>query len=386
MSDDVLRTVRRATAVAVVSWAGLAGAVAGAEATFTSPGFEPSKMDDLGRLAVDWGSVSFRLEGVGLGTGAVAKVRGDKLEGGVPAAVAESDFGPARMCVTAYRAPVWPDGVDVLAVKVEDVSGKEQKVTLSLDLPAGARLGSRTVRWKNRAVLSLPADAPLKRVRREWGSDDDAASLVGWGKPAVECDPAFRNIRAGMGGLPIHYRFKLPAATAVQVVLGICESHHAPPGQRPLVCRVEGAPDQQVDPVGKWGRHQPGALAFEGRDANGDGDLDVTVMTPLDAADRNPILNAIWIFPAGNAVRLDQVIAGRMNAVALRYVDVGGPGDQALFEESRIECPLTLPAKGSRTLCFLAACNGASVPSPEEAAWTESSLRSAATAVWRDWK
>ena len=114
--------------------------------------------------------------------------------------------------------------------------------------------------------------------------------------------------------------------------------------------------------------------------------MDVTVMTPPDAVDRNPILNAIWIFPTGHPVRLDQVIAGRMNAVALRYVDVGGPGDQSLFEEGRIECPLTLPAKGCRTLCFLAACNGASVPAPEETAWTESALRSAAAAVWREWK
>ena len=63
------------------------------------------------------------------------------------------------------------------------------------------------------------------------------------------------------------------------VVLGLCESHWNAAGQRPLRCRAEGAPEQAVDPVAKWGQHQPGLLVFQARDENGDGKLVVTRAT-----------------------------------------------------------------------------------------------------------
>ena len=90
-------------------------------------------------------------------------------------------------------------------------------------------------------MLTLPRDAVEAQVLREWGYSDEATSLAGWAKPAVACDPAFRNIRAGLGGVPIRYRFSVPSGTAAQIVLGFCESHWAEAGQRPLDCRVEGA-------------------------------------------------------------------------------------------------------------------------------------------------
>ena len=148
--------------------------------------------------------------------------------------------------------------------------------------------------------------------------------------PAVECDPAFRNIRAGIGGVPILYRFKVDPKAKANVVLGFCESHWAQAGQRPVICQVEGAPPQEVDPVARWGQHQPGALLFAASDANGDGMLEVAVLPKPGAADQNPILNAIWLFPAETLPNLDQVIAGKLNAVASRYVQVGGANDQSL--------------------------------------------------------
>ena len=50
---------------------------------------------------------------------------------------------------------------------------------------------------------------------------------------------AHRQIRAGMGGVPITYRFAVQTGEKRYVVLGFCESHWAEAGQRPLVINVE---------------------------------------------------------------------------------------------------------------------------------------------------
>jgi hypothetical protein len=223
------------------------------------------------------------------------------------------------------------------------------------------------------------------QARRDWGWDDDARAIAGWAKPGVPCDPAFRNIRAGMGGLPIHYAFKVQPKAASTVVLGLCESHWAEAAKRPLVCHVEGAPAQEVDPVARWGQHKPGALLFQARDENGDGQLEVSVMSGLGASDPNPILNVIWIFPPTEKLNLDQVVAGRLNGLAVRCVDVGGPNDQPLYVSGKVEYAVSLAAKGSQEWTFLVACQGGSAPAPDQTAWTPEKLRKAAAEVWRGW-
>ena len=142
---------------------------------------------------------------------------------------------------------MWPAGLDVLTVRLVETGGQETPVQLSLGLPESTRLGLKTVSVGGRTVLSLPAGVAVSQVMREWGWADDAVALPGWASPAAECDPAFRNIRAGMGGVPILYRFKLEPKAKANVVLGFCESHWAQAGQRPLICQVEGAPPQEVD-------------------------------------------------------------------------------------------------------------------------------------------
>ena len=42
-----------------------------------------------------------------------------------------------------------------------------------------------------------------------------------------------------------------------------------------------------------------GVLLFAAKDANGDGQLDVAVLPKIGAPDTNPILNVLWLFPAG---------------------------------------------------------------------------------------
>ena len=352
--------------------------------TFHSPGFPPTRLDADGRLEEDWGTLGWKLSGDGVvaGPGTVEAIMLDDL---IPAARSDSPRGAVNVRCTAYRAPVFPAGVDVLQVQIAEAQGRPAQVTVGLDLPTGVKLGQRTVRLGQRVLLTQSRETAQAREAREWGHCDEAVALPGWAKPEGPCDPAFRNIRAGMGGVPIVYRFAIPAKSAVQVVLGLCESHWVQRNQRPLVCRVEGAPQQQVDPIAKWGQHKPGVLLFKARDADGDGRLEIQVRSAPGASDRNAILNAIWIFPADQQLDLGQVAAGALSATATRYVAVGGTPDQAWYREDRLEYPLNLPAGGVQELTFLVACQGGAAPAPDDCDWTVAALRRAAREVWRDW-
>jgi hypothetical protein len=343
-------------------------------------------MDDQGRLVEDWGTIAVNVGGAGLPSTAPVTLQGIRLDGLIPAAQAQCQQGSIGLTLTAFRAAVWPSGLDVLTVRLEETAGQETPVQLSLALPETVRVGLKTVTLGGRAVVGLPAGTKVSQATREWGWADDAVALPGWARPAVECDPAFQNIRAGMDGVPILYHFKVDPKAKVKVVLGFCESFWAQPGQRPVICQVEGAPAQEVDPLARWGQHRPGAILFAASDANGDGTLDVSVLPKPGAPDQNPILNAIWLFPADASPNLEQVIAGKLNAVASRYVSVGGSNDQSFYAGGRVEYALNLPAHGTQELTFLVACPGSSVPPPDQTAWTPEKLRQSAAAVWRDWR
>jgi len=363
----------------------MALAIGAGPVSFHSPGFAASQRDAVGRLVEDWGAVGVKLTGQGVTDGPVT-VEATHLDGLIPAARAVADRGAVRLIATAFRAPVHPSGVDVLTVRIEEAKGRPAQVTVALDVPKSVRLGLRTARVAGRAVLTLADEALQAREVADWGSCDESVAMPGWAKPAVKCDPAFRNIRAGMGGVPIRYRFRVAPRGEALVVLGVCESHWDRAGQRPLVCRVEGADPVEVDPIAKWGRHKPGALAFRASDENGDGRLEISVRAAPGAKDRNPILNAIWIFPPGQVPNLGKVVAGALSAKALRYVDVGGKLDQSIYAPGKMECQLSLPAGGSQELVFFVACAGSSAPIPEVSPWTAETLRRAAREVARDWR
>jgi hypothetical protein len=364
----------------------LLAAQAPGEVIINSPGLAPSRMDDQGRLAEDWGTISVNVAGAGLPETASCTVQSLKLDGIIPAAQRQSKHGSVTLTVTAFRAPAWPAGLDVMTVRLAETSGRETPVRLSLGLPETVRLGLKTVSLGGRGVIGLPAGTKVSQTMRDWGWADDAVALSGWGRPAVECDPAFQNIRAGLGGVPVLYHFKVDSRTKVNVVLGFCESHWAQAGQRPVICQVEGAPSQEIDPIARWGQHQPGTLLFPASDANGDGTLDVAVLPKPGAPDQNPILNAIWVFSAETNPKLDQVIAGKLNSTALHYVAVGGSNDQSLYAGGEVVYDLKLPPSGRQELVFLVACPGSSVPVPDQTAWTAEKLRGAAAALWRDWR
>ena len=148
---------------------------------------------------------------------------------------------------------------------------------------------------------------------------------------------------------------------------------------------MEGAPPQTLDPVAQWGQHKPGVWLFKARDENGDGMLEVAVRPAAGTPDRNPILNAIWIFPAGKAPAIEEVIAGKRSDSAERYVDVGGENDQSIFPPGKVQYRVSLSAGQAKEYVFLAACTGGEVPTDTGFAWTSRTLRQAARDVWRDW-
>ncbi len=354
------------------------------EVTLSQPGFGTSKVDASGRLVEDWGSVGFKLALNGRSEPLTFQVTPTKLNGLVSAASGKGAALGLTVESAAYRAPAFPSGLDVLTLKIANPGASDVTPLLTLDLPAGAVVGERSVAMGGRTVLSLPMAPNVDQEVREWGACDESQPMPGWGSPNVPCDPAFRNIRAGMGGVPIKYRFAVEPREAVTVALGFCESFWAVAGQRVMLARVEGAPRQSVDPVAKWGQHKPGILTFAGRDANGDGQIDVAVIPSSSAGDQNPILNAIWLLPAGAPADPATLISGAMNQSAMRFVDVGGPGDQAIYGSGKAEFTVTIPAKGSRELTFIVACPGASVTPPSRSAWSAATLLKAATDVARD--
>ncbi len=351
-----------------------------------SPGMPASQMNAEGALFEDWGVFRVKLTGEGVPAAGKVTLTPIKLENVLLAAQATWAQGAIAATLTAFRAPAYPSGIDVVTVKLAETVGKAARATLSLDLPDNTTVGTQTVSAGGRAVISLPAPVSTDAPMREWGYADDAVSLPGWGKPSVPCDPAFKNIRAGMNGVPIHYTFPVERGASYNVVLGLCESHWGSAGQRPVICQVEGAKKVEVDPIARWGQHKPGALLFEAKDANGDGRLDVDVLPRLGSPDVNPILNVIWIFPSGAGLNLDQVISGRMNPLALRYVDVGGAGDQSLFAPGKVEYTVDLPANGAQEFTFLVAAAGNTAPVPGKSAWTAEKLKKAALDVWSGWK
>lgn len=351
---------------------------------FTSPGFPPSQMDAEGRLTEDWGSLKIVVEsdGVTAQGGTVQVVRLEEL---VPAAVWSCEAGPIRVTATAYRAPVFPSGMDVLTVTLQETAGQDRHVTLKMVVNPAPRVGLSTAQVEKRTVLAIPLETQQLLKLRDWGYTIDTTAMPGWAKPEGECDPAFANIRAGMGGIPIRYRFRVTRRSQANVVLGICESYWDRPQIRPLICLVEGARPMVVDPIDRWGRHQPGTLLFTALDNDGDGWITVTIKPVPGARDQNPILNVIWVFSGDQRPNLARVAKGELNEQALYYVDVGGVRDQPILESQDLSFPVELAANSSKKLTFYVACPGGSVVTPELTACTTESLFQAAKDVWKNW-
>ena len=365
--------------IAAASLALITPGLVGSELLLSSPGFPPSKVDEQGVLHEDWGTIALHLrqpEG--------AKRTSQRCEKEtVPTAITAFSAGPVTLVQTAYRAPIWPGGVDVLTARLESTAAEAVEVSLDLAVPKEVSFGESTGMLGGRAVIGLPKDVEPVREEQPWGCTGGVVPMPGWARPKGQCDPAFRNISAGMGGVPIIYRFAVPPGSKRTVVLGFCESHWPGAGIRPVEIYVEGAPKSEIDPIAAWGRHMPGCLQFEATDSDKDGRLRIVIAPHPKASDKNTILNVIWVFPPDVYVDTDEVLRGKLNGAAQYYVDVGGENDQLLYKGGRLTYQLRLEPNEEQELTFFLASPGSrSVPNPAATAWTSESLRRAAEEVW----
>lgn len=357
----------------------LCAATAATEIEIRSPGFSPSRVGPDGSVLEPWGAVTLRLvspDG--------AKLEQRQQDNPMPAAVTVATAGSVKLSQTAYRAPIWPAGCDVVQATIENCSDQSAETQIELAVPPKMAIGETVGVIDGRPSLALPTTLQATRQRRDWGCMGGITPLRGWAKPDRPCDPAFKNISAGLGGVPIKYQFRVQAGAAKTLVLGFCESHHEEPAKRIMVATAEGAPPQKMDPIARWGRHVPGLVRFEARDVDHDGLITVAVAPDASAADRNPILNVIWLFGT-TAPPDDAILAGNAGTSAEHYVDVGGDKDQSLYPPGNLKYTIPLLPREKRTILLSLRCpDGGPIPDPTTSAWTTYSLHKAAADVWRD--
>jgi hypothetical protein len=106
-----------------------------------SPGLAGSRMDDRGGLVEDWGRVGIKVDGEGI-TPAEPKLAAVKLDGVIPAAECVWKAGAVDFSATAFRAPAWPAGMDVLTVTLRLPTAKSRrKFRLSCPKPSASAQG-----------------------------------------------------------------------------------------------------------------------------------------------------------------------------------------------------------------------------------------------------
>ncbi len=121
---------------------------------------------------------------------------------------------------------------------------------------------------------------------------------IGWARPPEGTDPAFRNVAWG-GNRPILYRIPVRRGSEKLVALGFCEPYKWGPGTRTMEVRVEGADPLVFDPLSSGKKNEPQIVMLKGLDVDRNGQLAVEVHSAIDSPDPNPMLNVLWIFPAG---------------------------------------------------------------------------------------
>ncbi|MDQ1256255.1 MAG: hypothetical protein QG656_851, partial [Candidatus Hydrogenedentes bacterium] len=129
----------------------LIAAGAMAEMPLLAPGMPPSQVVPDGGIVEDWGAINLQLtapEGA-----QVAQQTYDAS--GAPTAVTVKTAGPVTLTETAYRAPIWPDGVDVLEAVISNNGDTPQPATVEMVLPDGASIGERVAALGGRTILAL---------------------------------------------------------------------------------------------------------------------------------------------------------------------------------------------------------------------------------------
>ncbi|MBI5387424.1 MAG: hypothetical protein HZA90_22415 [Verrucomicrobia bacterium] len=172
------------------------------------------------------------------------------------------------------------------------------------------------------AQTNAPAVAsPLQRT-------DGGGMNRDWAKPPAGLDPSLRHIAVHMDG-NIHYELAVPAGASRRIALALCEGWWKETGKRIQVLRVEGAEPKTVDTVADIGQNKAVAFWFDAKDANGDGKIEIAVEAAPQAADKNTMLNGLWVFDDATKPDSDKLLSGKLNAFALARLNTTNPGGPA---------------------------------------------------------
>lgn len=115
----------------------LGPSLAAGDVELRSPGFPSSKVADDGSLIEPWGSI--RLQ--------IIEPQGSRVtahhaeQGPMPVAVTTMETGPVALVQSAYRAPIWPAGVDVLEAVLTNHDRTPARVQLKAAVPKDMDLG-----------------------------------------------------------------------------------------------------------------------------------------------------------------------------------------------------------------------------------------------------
>lgn len=101
-----------------------------------------------------------------------------------------------------------------------------------------------------------------------------------------------------------------------RVALALCEGWYREAGKRVEILRVEGCAPQTVDTVANIGNSKSAVFWFDAHDTNGDGRIEIVVDAAPQSADKNTILNALWVFPADAKPDNDALLSGKSDARA----------------------------------------------------------------------
>ena len=176
------------------------------------------------------------------------------------------------------------------------------------------------------AITDLPqtnAGPPTTALRRV----DGGGVNKNWVKPPAGAAPTLGDIAVHMGG-SIAYELEVPKGGARRIALALCEGWWSETGKRVQVLRVEGAEPKTVDTIADLGKNKAGAYWFDAKDLNNDGVINIAIDAAPQAADKNTILNGLWVFGADTKADDAALLAGKLDSIALARMNKdnsGGP-------------------------------------------------------------
>jgi hypothetical protein len=263
--------------------------------------------------------------------------------------------------VTFAAVPDAEEAADAILVRAENTTAISQpnRLVLILDGAADLALADDHIEASGETIAYVGTGAQVAIRQRPIGCADLTATVAGdmystpflpsWGQGRnPNYDVAFYSGRIGWDGATVRYRLSCPPGAGYTVYLGVFSTEWGGPGQKPIYAgernvrlRVEGSAERVTVDAGRL--KAPVVARFEAVDEDGDGGIDL--FSEADASVPNSVgfLNAIWVFPTGTQVDLDDLCQGRLNKTSLQFVNVGGslPGgvvDLVLTEDWSFAC------------------------------------------------